>query len=59
LLGRLSSKNGRQAMDEDSPLIVSDHSELQLLGRFTWQVLINVLIGIVVGVALSLYFTNR
>lgn len=59
LLGKLSSKNGRQAMDEDSPLIVSDHSELQLLGRFFWKVLINVLIGVVCGVVLSLYITNR
>jgi hypothetical protein len=59
LLGSLSSKNGTQVMDTESPLIVSDHSELQLLGRFAWQVFINALMGIVVGVVLSLYFTNR
>jgi flagellar biosynthesis protein FliR len=44
---------------EDSPLIVSDHSELGLLGRFTWKVIGNALIGMIVGVALSFYFSFR
>jgi len=56
LLGKASSRVGTQVMDgEDSPLIVSDHSELGLLGKFTWKVILNVLIGIIAGVALSLY----
>lgn len=60
LLGKTSSKMGAQAMDgEDSPLIVSDHSELGLLGKFTWKVLLNALIGMIVGVALSFYFSSR
>jgi len=56
LLGKTSSKAGARVMDgEDSPLIVSDHSELGLLGKFTWQIFINVLVGIVVGIMLSIY----
>ena len=60
LLGKTSAKVGARVMDgEDSPLIVSDHSELRLFGKFAWQVFINALIGVVVGVTLTLYFTNR
>lgn len=60
LLGKTSSKLGARVMDgEESPLIVSDRSELGVLGKFTWQIIINALIGIVVGVMLSLYFTDR
>lgn len=60
LLGKTSSKLGARVMDgEDSPLIVSDHSELRLLGKFTWQVFMNALAGVIVGILLSLYFTNR
>lgn len=60
LLGKTSSKVGARVMDgEDSPLIVSDHSELRLLGKFIWQVFMNALAGVIVGILLSLYFTNR
>jgi len=60
LLGKTSAKVRARVMDgEDSPLIVSDHSELRLLCKFAWQVFINALIGVVVGVTLTLYFTNR
>jgi hypothetical protein len=59
LLGRTTSNIGARAMDIDSPLIVSDHSELRLLGRFAWQVFISAVIGVVVGVMLTLYFTSR
>jgi hypothetical protein len=60
LLGKTSSKTGARVLDgEESPLIVSDHSELGVLGKFTWQIFINALIGVVVGIMLSFYFTNR
>jgi len=59
LLGKTSLHTGMQVMDSDSPLIVSDQSELQLLGRFSWQVIFNGVIGMIIGVALSFYFTSR
>jgi hypothetical protein len=59
LLGRTTSNIGARVMDIDSPLIVSDHSELRLLGRSSWQVFMSGVIGIVVGVMLTLYFTSR
>ena len=58
-LGTVYSKNGTRVMDEESPLIVSDHSELRLLSKFTWQVFINGLVGIFIGAILVLYFINR
>jgi len=60
LLGKTSSRVGAQVMDgEDSPLIVSDYSELGLLGRFAWKVIVNAMLGIIVGVAVSFYFSIR
>ena len=60
VLGKMSSKNGIKLMDgESSPLIISDQSELRVLGRFFWRVVINALLGAVIGIALFLYFTNR
>ena len=59
LLGKTSSKSGSRVMDGDSPLVVSDHSELRLLGRFSWQVFINAVVGVVFGGVLTLYFTSR
>jgi hypothetical protein len=46
-------------MDNDSPLIVSDHSELRLLSGFSWRVIVNIMIGIISGAALAIFFTNR
>jgi len=59
LLGNAASKNGTKVMDGDSPLIVSDHSELRLLGGFFWKILLNALIGTILGVVLSLYISSR
>ena len=60
LLGKTSAKTGARVMDgEDSPLIVSDHSELRLLGKFSWRVIVNTLIGVVVGAVLALYFIDQ
>jgi hypothetical protein len=60
VLGRTSLNQGARAMDgENYPLIVSDQSELRLLGRFLWRVLGNVLLGLVIGAALYFYFGER
>ncbi len=59
LIGKTFSKTGTRVMDgDDSALIVSDQSELRLLGKFSWQVIVNIMIGVIVGVALSFYFSN-
>jgi E3 ubiquitin ligase len=59
LLGKTTSKVGARVMDVDSPLIISDHSELRLLSRFAWQVFFNALVGVFIGGILVLYFMNR
>ncbi|MEW6286611.1 MAG: GIDE domain-containing protein [Chloroflexota bacterium] len=59
LLGKTSSQLGARVMDANSPLIVSDQGKLRLLGRFSWQVVATVLVGVVVGVALALFFASR
>jgi hypothetical protein len=59
VLGKTSANFGAWAMDNASPLIVSDHSEMQLLVRFSWQVIFSVLIGVFIGVMLSIFFVNR
>lgn len=60
VLGKTFVKNGIKMMDgESSPLIVSDQSELQVVGTFFWRVVLNAIFGAVIGIALFLYFTNR
>ena len=60
VLGKTFYKNGIRMMDgESSPLLVSDQSELRVLGKFFWRVVLNALFGAVIGIALFLYFTNR
>ena len=60
VLGKTFSKNGIKMMDgESSQLIVSDQSELRVLGTFFWRVVLNALFGAVIGIALFLFFTNR
>jgi hypothetical protein len=59
LLGRTSLSSGTRMMDSESPLIVSDRSELQLLGRFSGRVIVNAVIGVIIGVMLTLYFSSR
>ena len=58
VFGKTSENYGARAMDGDSQLIVSDQSELQLLGRFSWQVFFSALMGVFAGVMLSIFFTN-
>ena len=60
VLGKTFLKNGIKMMDgESSPLIVSDQSELRVVGTFFWRVVLNAIFGAVIGIALFLYFTNR
>ena len=58
-LGTVYSKNGTRVMDDESPLIVSDHSELRLLSKFIWQVFFNALVGGVIGALIYIYIINR
>ena len=60
VLGKTFSKNGIKMMDgKSSLLIVSDQSELRVLSKFFWRVVINTFLGALIGIALFLYFTNR
>jgi hypothetical protein len=60
LLGKTFSHSGTRVMDsEDSPLMVSDRSELALLGKFIWQVIGNGLLGVLVGGFIAYAFLIR
>lgn len=60
VLGKTYTSGGQRMLDgESAPLMISDRSELSLLGRFAGQVFINVLGGIVIGAMLVFYFTSR
>ena len=59
LLGKTSLSSGARVMDSEAPLIVSDQSELQLVGRFSWRVIANAVVGVIIGVALAFFFANR
>ncbi len=60
LLGKTFSNSGTRVMDsEDSPLMVSDRSELALLGKFIWQVIGNGLLGVLVGGFIAYSFLIR
>jgi hypothetical protein len=59
LFGKTASNGGARVMDVDSPLVISDHSELRLLSRFSWQVFINALVGVFIGAIVTYYFINR
>jgi len=49
LLGKTTFQNGTRTMDGSAPLIVSDHSERKVRGRFIRQVFINAFIGALLG----------
>lgn len=59
VMGKTSATQGARVMDTQSPLIVSDHSQLRLLTKFFGQVLLNVVVGILIGAGLGLYFVDR
>ena len=59
LLGGTASNGGARVMDADSPLVISDHSELRLLGRFSWRMIGNVVLFAIVGLTLAFYFASR
>ena len=59
LLGMHVLQNGKRVMDGNMPLTISDQSELALLGKFAWQVLLTALVGGVIGVMLYTFFINR
>lgn len=60
VLGKTYTSGGQRMLDgESAPVMISDRSELSLLGRFTWQIFVNILVGIVIGAILVFYFTSR
>jgi hypothetical protein len=60
LLGKTFSTSGTRVMDsEDSSLLVSDQSELRLVGKFGWGVVVNIMLFIVVGIVVAFYFATR
>lgn len=60
LLGKTHTSSGLRMLDGDSaPLMISDHSELSLLGRFAWRVFVNILLFIVIGAMVAFYFASR
>lgn len=60
VLGRTSLSQGARAIDgENHPLIVSDQSELRLLGRFFWQVVGNVLGFMLIAILVYFFFAER
>jgi len=60
LLGRTSANPNTRMLDGESfPLIISDHSELSLLGKFTWRVIVNTLLGAIIGAVVTLYLEDK
>jgi hypothetical protein len=60
VLGRTSLSQGARAMDgENHPMIVSDQSELRLLGRFFWRVIGNILGFMVIAILVYFFFAER
>lgn len=60
VLGKTYTSGGQRMLDgESAPLMISDRSELSLLGRFAGQVFINILGGTVIGALLGFYFASR
>jgi len=60
VLGKTYTSGGQRMLDgESAPLMISDRSELSLLGRFAWQILVNILVGIIIGAMLGFYFISR
>ena len=58
-LGRTTIQNGAKIIDGNTPLIVSDQSELRLLTRYIGQVVMSALIGVFVGAVIFLSFMGR
>jgi hypothetical protein len=58
-LGRTTIQNGTKTIDGNTPLIVSDQSELRLLTRYIWQVVMSALIGAAIGAVIFLSFMGK
>jgi hypothetical protein len=59
LLGRVSLQNGVKTLDGNVPLIVSDRSELALLGKYIGQLLLSSLLGAFFGGMIYFFVINR
>jgi len=59
VIGKKTYGNPAVAMGGDSPLIVSDYSERQLLGRFFWQIVGKAFLGILFGAFVVFILQNQ
>jgi hypothetical protein len=59
LLGRVALQNGMKTMDGNLPMILSDRSELALLGKYAGQVLLNSLLGAFFACMIYFFVINR
>jgi hypothetical protein len=59
VLGKTASQPGAGVLADETPFIISDQSELRLVGRFSWKVIGNAVLGIIIGAMLVLYFASR
>jgi hypothetical protein len=60
LMGRTSANPAFKMLDgENFPLLISDHSELSLVGKFTGKVLVNALLGVFIGAIVAVYFMDK
>jgi hypothetical protein len=60
LMGRTSANPAFKVLDgENFPLMISDHSELSLLGRFIWKVFVNILLFVFIGVLVAFFLIDK
>jgi hypothetical protein len=59
LLGKTTIQNGTKTLDGNTPLIVSDQSELRLLTKYIGQVVMSAVIGVFVGAVIFLSVMGR
>lgn len=59
LLGRVSLQNGTKTLDGNKPLILSDRSELALLGKYLGQMILSSLLGAFFGCMIYFFIINR
>jgi len=59
VFGKTSESLGIRTMDTNVPLIVSEHGKLSLINKYFWQIIWSVLIGVIMGLAVAVYFMIR
>lgn len=59
LLGRVSLTSGTKTLDGNMPMILSDRSEIVLLGKYVSQLILSGLLGAFIGVMIYIFIVNR